>query len=193
MEIILASTSTYRRRLLERLGLEFKCIAPDTDETPLPEESPVDMAKRLAGCKARSVAELYPEALVIGCDQVGAVNGRVLGKPGSFEIAAAQLRHAAGKEVHFYTGIALVCINRDFEQFHVEPFQVRFRKLSEQQIENYLHREEPYDCAGSFKVEGLGIALFEALIGNDPTSLEGLPLIKLTEMLALADIHILGS
>lgn len=193
MDLVLASTSPYRQQLLKRLKLHFRCVPPYTDETPLPGELPSALAQRLAKTKARSVAELHPGAVVIGSDQVAAVDGSVQGKPGSFEIAVQQLRRASGREVHFHTAIAVICIDLQFEQFHVEPFTARFRLLSDDQIANYLRQDEPYDCAGSFKVESLGIALFEGLAGNDPTSLQGLPLIKLTGMLASAGIDVLGA
>ncbi len=193
MDIILASTSPHRRRLLERLQISFCSIPPQTEETPLPGEAPGAMAQRLARLKAMSVAELYPGALVIGSDQVASIDGYILGKPGTFERAAAQLRRSSGRSVQFYTAVALVCLDQGLERLHVEPFEVHFRTLNDAQITNYLHREQPYDCAGSFKVEGLGIALFESLTGNDPTSLEGLPLIKLSELLADAGLDIFRS
>jgi septum formation protein len=193
MDLVLASTSPYRQQLLKRLKLPFRCVPPYTDETPLPGELPPALAQRLASSKARSVAELHPGAVVIGSDQVAAIDGCVLGKPGSFEIAARQLRCASGREVRFFTAITVLCIDLQFEQFHVEPFTARFRPLSDGQIANYLRQDEPYDCAGSFKVESLGIALFEGLVGNDPTSLQGLPLIKLTGMLASVGIDVLGT
>tara|TARA_B110000503_G_scaffold32105_2_gene52113 strand:- start:4535 stop:5116 length:582 start_codon:yes stop_codon:yes gene_type:complete len=192
MDIILASTSPYRRALLERLQFDFRCIAPDVDEEPVPGESPCDLAQRLSRAKAHTVAELHPNALVIGSDQVASIDDRKIGKPGNFEAAKAQLQLSSGRDVQFYTGVALACRARGLERFHVEPFNVRFRILSEAQITQYLEREQPYDCAGSFKVEGLGIALFEQMVGNDPTSLEGLPLIKLTELLAAAGLDILA-
>ncbi|CAA0119601.1 Maf-like protein YceF [Halioglobus japonicus] len=190
MDIILASTSPYRKILLERLQLSFSCIPPDIDEAPLPGEAPQAMAERLARAKARAVAQWHPDALVIGSDQVASLEGRIMGKPGNFENAKAQLKMSSGKEVTFYTGVALA--SQGFERFHVEPFGVRFRALDDTRIANYLKREQPYDCAGSFKVEGLGIALFEQLIGNDPTSLEGLPLITLSSLLAEAGVDVLG-
>lgn len=193
MDLVLASTSHYRQELLNRLKLQFRCVPPYTDETPLPGELPSALAQRLARSKARSVAELHPGAVVIGSDQVAAIDGYVQGKPGSFEVAAEQLRSASGREMHFFTAIAVICIDLQFEQFHVEPFTARFRPLSDDQIANYLRHDEPYDCAGSFKVESLGIALFERLVGNDPTSLQGLPLLKLTRMLASVGIDVLGS
>tara|TARA_R110002049_G_scaffold198089_2_gene368071 strand:- start:501 stop:1091 length:591 start_codon:yes stop_codon:yes gene_type:complete len=184
MDIILASTSPYRRSLLERLQFDFRCVAPEVDEAATAGELPGDLAARLSRAKARVVADRFPNALVIGSDQVASIDGHtIIGKPGSFEAARTQLRASSGKRVTFYTGIALCCIAQGLEQFHVEPFSVWFRELSDAQISNYLRREQPYDCAGSFKVEGLGIALFAQLLGNDPTSLEGLPLLKLNEML----------
>ena len=149
------------------------------------------MALRLARLKAKSVAERYPGAVVIGSDQVACIEGSILGKPGSFDRAKAQLRSSSGRTVQFHTAVALVCLDRGLERLHVEPFNVRFRILNDIQITNYLRREQPYDCAGSFKIEGLGIALLEGLTGNDPTSLEGLPLIKLTELLTEVGLDIL--
>lgn len=191
MDIILASTSPYRQRLLERLHIPFRCISPGTDESPRLREAPQDLAQRLALTKARAVARTYPEALVIGSDQVAALGGRILGKPGDLEAAAEQLRSSSGQAVEFYTAVAVVALAKDLERFHVEPTTVRFRELSDQQIANYLQQETPFDCAGSFKVEGLGIALFTSITGGDPTALEGLPLIQLTELLGLADVKIL--
>jgi 7-methyl-GTP pyrophosphatase len=191
MNIILASTSPYRRSLLERLQLRFSCIPPDVDEEPHPEEVPQALAERLARAKACAVADLHPDALVIGSDQVASIGERIMGKPGNHENAKAQLRMSSNNEVTFYTGIALVSRARHFERVHVEPFSVRFRALDDTHIEDYLQREQPYDCAGSFKAEGLGIALFEQLTGSDPTSLEGLPLITLTSLLAAAGVDVL--
>jgi septum formation protein len=191
MSIILASTSPYRRRLLERLQLPFRCVAPNIEEMPLCNEQPPDMARRLAGLKAQAVAGQNPDALVIGSDQVASLEGEVMGKPGSFEQAQGQLRRSSGREVQFHTAIAVVCLSGDIEQFHVEPFSVHFRTLNDTEIENYLRRDTPYDCAGSFKVESLGIVLFERLTGDDPTSLEGLPLIKLAEILQVAGVDVL--
>lgn len=191
MDIILASTSAYRRRLLERLQLSFSCIPPEVEEIFVAGEMPAAMAQRLALLKAQSVAERYPGAVVIGSDQVAFIEGSVLGKPGSFDKAKAQLRSCSGRCVQFYTAVAVVCLDRGLERLHVEPFSVLFRVLNDIQISNYLRREQPYDCAGSFKIEGLGIALFESLTGNDPTSLEGLPLLKLTELLTEVGLDIL--
>ena len=183
MDLILASTSPYRRELLQRLGMPFQCISPDVDEIALADEQPQDLAGRLALQKAQAVSPKYRGSLVIGSDQVAALDGKLLGKPGTHSAAFEQLQNCSGREVHFFTGVALVCASSGLVSTHVEPFKVRFRNLQEAQIENYLRREEPYDCAGSFKCEGLGIVLFEQLNGNDPTSLQGLPLIALTTML----------
>ncbi|MEH6568791.1 MAG: nucleoside triphosphate pyrophosphatase [Halioglobus sp.] len=183
MDLILASTSPYRRELLQRLDVPFQCISPNVDEAALPGEQPQELARRLALKKAQAVSPQYPGSLVIGSDQVAALDGRLLGKPGTHGAAREQLRNCSGREVLFFTGVALVCARSRLVSTHVEPFKVRFRNLQEAQIENYLRREEPYDCAGSFKCEGLGIVLFEQLSGNDPTSLQGLPLIALTTML----------
>lgn len=192
MDILLASTSPYRRALLERLQVQFQCIPPCVAEDSIAGEAPADMALRLARSKAQAVASLHPPALVIGSDQVAAIDDKVFGKPGNFENAKIQLRASSGREVCFYTAVSLICLDRALEQCHVDLFSVHFRTLSDAQIVNYLQREQPYDCAGSFKVEGLGIALFEKLVGDDPTSLEGLPLIKLTEMLAGAGVNVLA-
>ena len=192
MDVILASSSPYRQRLLARLQIRFSSVAPDVDETRLPEEAPAAMAARLALAKARAVARDYPDALVIGSDQVAALGDTVMGKPGDHASAFAQLRASAGHEVRFHTGLALHCAASGFERFHVEPFSVYFRELSDKSIETYLQIEPPYDCAGSFKCEGLGIALFERMAGDDPTSLEGLPLIALTGMLGAAGHPVLG-
>jgi MAF protein len=191
MDIILASTSPYRRALLERLLLPFRSLAPGIDETPHPGESPPALARRLALAKARAVADRHPRALVIGSDQVAARNGRFLPKPGNLENARRQLLDSVGREVLFYTAVALVFPGDQRERCHVETTAARFRQLTPSQVEGYLAREEPFDCAGSFKVEGLGIALFEGIAGRDPSALEGLPLIALTDLLAEAGVEIL--
>ncbi len=193
MDIILASTSRYRKRLLERLQIAFRCIAPEVDETPLPGEVPSALAVRLALTKARSIATIYPDAVVIGSDQVATIEGRIIGKPGSLESARAQLRHSSGRTMQFYTAVSIVSQSQRLERFHVESTTVHFRTLNENQIDDYLNKEQPYDCAGSFMIEGLGIALFEGISGDDPTALEGLPLIKLTELLGEAGMGILRS
>jgi septum formation protein len=193
MDLILASTSPYRQQLLARLRFPFRCVAPGTDEVHSPGEAPAAMAQRLALAKAHSVAASQPQALVIGSDQVAAIDGIPMGKPGDHPTAHAQLAASAGRAVHFHTAVAIVCHASKLERFHVELFIAHFRRLHDRAIENYLRLEQPYDCAGSFKYEGLGIALFERLEGRDPTSLEGLPLIALTGLLAGAGIDVLGS
>jgi len=191
MDLILASTSPYRKRLLERLQIPFGCRAPDTDETPRPGEHPDALAHRLALAKAGSVATSDPSALVIGSDQVASINGSCIGKPGDHAAATAQLRASSGNRVDFYMGVAVVCQETGHSDSLVVPFSVQFRELSDMEIENYLLREQPYDCAGSFKCEGLGIALFERMIGDDPTALEGLPLIALSRLLSKAGMPVI--
>lgn len=190
-QIVLASTSPFRRQLLERLGIEFTAVAPDADESPLENESPQDLAARLAEAKARAVAAAYPEALIIGSDQVAVINGRILGKPGDHQSALAQLRSASGRRVTFYTGLCLLNAADERVQLEVVPFHVYFRELNDEQIENYLRKEKPYNCAGSFKSEGLGISLFERLEGTDPNALIGLPLIRLVQMLEREGVRVI--
>jgi MAF protein len=181
--IVLASTSPFRRELLQRLGLAFTTVSPDADETRRPNEPPEEMVTRLAEVKARAVAPAHPQALVIGSDQVACVDGEVLGKPGDRDRAIDQLSRAAGRSVTFFTGLCLLNSAAGRVQTHCEPFRVHFRPLTRSQIEGYLDKETPFDCAGSFKSEGLGIALFERLDGDDPNALVGLPLIRLVAML----------
>ncbi|WP_341645278.1 Maf family protein [Thauera sp. SDU_THAU2] len=183
MKLILASTSAYRRMLLERLLIPFETAHPDTDETPLPGEAPDATAERLAADKARAVAPAWPDALIIGGDQVAHIGGQVFGKPGSEERAIAQLRQMSGQTVTFHTALALLNTRSGRLQIEGVPTQVRFRSLSEDEIRRYVATERPLDCAGSAKVEGLGITLLEALSGDDPTALIGLPLIALSRML----------
>lgn len=182
-KLVLASTSPYRKTLLEKLQLAFDTAAPDADETPLSDESPEQLVARLAEAKARSLAEQFPNALIIGSDQVAVMDGKIVGKPGNHANAVAQLKRAAGKRVVFLTGLCLYNTLSQRTQIEVVPFSVIFRPLTDSQIENYLQREQPYNCAGSFKAEGLGIALFERLEGDDPNTLIGLPLIRLIHML----------
>ncbi len=189
--LLLASTSPFRRELLARLQLPFTALAPATDETPHPGEPAAALVARLAAAKARSIAAETPGALVIGADQVAVLEGRILGKPGSHPQARAQLTDAAGKMVEFYTGLCLLDSTSGRRQIDVVPFRVVFRSLSAAQVDRYLHREQPYQCAGSFKAEGLGIALFERLEGDDPSSLIGLPLIRLTRMLEAEGVEVL--
>ena len=182
-ELILGSTSIYRRELLERLNIPFRVEAPDIDETPLKDETPQQLVERLSLEKARSVAENNPGSLVIGSDQVAVHGGKIVGKPHTHDKAMQQLREANGKEIMLYTGLSLVNSDTGEAQTEVIPFQVVFRNLSEQQLESYLHKEQPYHCAGSVKSEGLGIALLERFEGEDPNTLIGLPLIRLIRML----------
>lgn len=191
--LILASTSPYRRQLLERLGLPFTSAAPDIDERPRPGESPQVLVLRLAEAKARAIASTHPNALVIGSDQVACIDKDILGKPGDRACAIAQLERASGRTVVFQTGLCLLDTVSGRAQTLVEPFRVHFRHLDRRQIEGYLDREQPFDCAGSFKSEGLGIALFERLEGDDPNTLIGLPLIRLVSLLESAGIHPLNA
>lgn len=191
LPLVLASTSPFRRELLARLGLPFAVSAPAIDEKALPGEDATGLVARLAEQKARAVAPLWPTALIIGSDQVAVLDGDIIGKPGDHPRAVAQLRRASGQAVTFYTGLCLLDSRNGQYQLAVEPFRVIFRTLTSEMIEAYLHREQPYQCAGSFKSEGLGIALFERLEGDDPTSLVGLPLIRLTRMLEAAGVAVL--
>lgn len=191
-ELILASTSPYRRQLLERLGVPFSTVNPEVDESRLDGESAEQLVRRLAEAKARSVAISRPGALVIGSDQVAVLEDRILGKPGSRERAVEQLTASAGKQVDFLTGLCVADSTSGETQVDVVPYSVVFRPLSQVQIDAYVAREEPYNAAGSFKSEGLGIALFERMAGHDPTALVGLPLIRLVSMLQTAGMEILG-
>lgn len=181
--LVLASTSPYRRMLLEKLGIPFECAAPEVDETPQPGESPRHLVMRLAKEKAQSLAVRYPAHLIIGSDQVCVLDGEITGKPHTEENACQQLLRARGTIVTFYTGLALYNSATGHLQTECEPFDVHFRHLSEQEIVDYVRRERPLNCAGSFKSEGLGIALFDKLDGRDPNTLVGLPLIALCQML----------
>lgn len=181
--LILGSTSPFRKALLDKLGIPFITDTPNTDETRRPGETPDRLVRRLAEAKARDVASRFPDALVIGSDQVACVGDEILGKPGNRENAIAQLSAASGKAVTFYTGLCLYNTANDQIQVAVEPFVVHFRVLGAAQIERYIDHEQPFNCAGSFKSEGLGITLFAALEGRDPNALVGLPLIRLVEML----------
>ena len=186
--LVLGSTSRYRRELLQRLGLPFTVAAPDVDETPLQGEAPRALAKRLALAKAHAVAAQHPDAVVIGSDQVADLHGQPLGKPGTHERASAQLQRMSGETVIFQTAVAVVCAATGFEQVDLAPVEVRFRTLKGDEIERYLHAEQPYDCAGSAKSEGLGISLLDAILSDDPTALVGLPLIRTCRMLRAAGL-----
>lgn len=182
--IVLASGSVYRRELLGRLGLPFDYSAPDIDETAQPGETARALTERLSLSKARALAERFPDHLIIGSDQVVTLDGQPVSKPGDHARACEQLRRCSGKSVEFITGLCLLDSASGRYQLISEPFTVVFRELSDATIERYLERERPYDCAGSFRMEGLGISLFQALRGDDPNSLIGLPLIRLCSMLA---------
>lgn len=184
MSLVLASTSRYRRELLQRLGLPFDCARPEVDETPLNGEAPLALATRLAAAKAAEVAARHPGAWVIGSDQVADLNGQPLGKPGTVEAACAQLAAMSGQTVRFHTAI---CLSHAGESFTaIDLTEVRFRALEQDEIARYVATEQPLDCAGSFKCEGLGISLFEAIDNRDPTALVGLPLIALCGLLRRA-------
>jgi septum formation protein len=178
--VVLGSTSRYRRELLQRLGLPFEVAAPEVDETPLPGETPAAIAQRLALAKARAVAERFPEAVVIGSDQVA----------GTHERAVQQLRRMRGQTVVFQTALAVVCRASGFERQDIAPVHVAFRELDDGEIERYLRIEQPYDCAGSAKSEGLGIALLDRIDSDDPTALVGLPLIRTCQMLRAAGVRL---
>jgi septum formation protein len=191
--LILGSTSRYRRELLERLRVPFDVVSPDVDETPLAGEAPHALATRLALAKAKAVAILHPNAVVIGSDQVADLNGEPLGKPGTHERAVLQLQRMRGQTVVFQTAVSVVCQASGFEQTELAQIKVRFRNLSDAEIEAYLRAEEPYDCAGSAKSEGLGIALLDAIDNDDPTALIGLPMIRTARLLRAAGIDLLGA
>ena len=190
-KLILGSTSPYRRELLGRLRIPFEVAAPDVDETPNAGETPRQLACRLAMAKARAVAARFPDCVVIGSDQVADLDGQTLGKPGNHARAAAQLRQMRGKTVIFQTAVAVVCQETGFAQMDLAPVKVLFRDLSDAEIETYLQAETPYDCAGSAKSEGLGIALLESIENDDPSALVGLPLIRTCRMIRAAGVKVL--
>ena len=189
--VVLGSSSRYRRELMERLRIPFSVAVPDVDETPHAGETPRNLALRLALAKAHAVAQLHPEAVVIGSDQVADLGGQPLGKPGEHARAVQQLRQMRGKTVIFQTALAVVCLSTGFEQVDLAEVRVVFRDLNDEEIEAYLHAEKPYDCAGSAKSEGLGIALLESIDNDDPTALAGLPLIRTCRLLRQAGIQLL--
>lgn len=191
MKLVLASSSPFRRELLERLQIPFEVVAPELDETPLPGETPEALVRRLAIAKARTIAERRPGALVIGSDQVAVYDGEIVGKPHGHDKAVQQLRRASGKRVVLYTGLALVNARTGRVQCEVVPFGVQFRELTDEQIESYLRKEQPYACAGSVRSEGLGIALLERFDGEDPNTLIGLPLIRLVRMLEAEGVKVI--
>lgn len=191
--LILASTSRYRRELLERLRVPFECVSPQVDETPHPEETPANLALRLALAKANAVALHYPDAVVIGSDQVADVDGQPVGKPGNHDRAVEQLKRMRGRSIVFQTGVAVACQNNGFNRALLAAVKVTFRDLSNTEIERYLHLEQPYDCAGSAKCETLGIALLSSIESDDPTALIGLPLIRTCSLLREAGFDPVGN
>ncbi len=188
--LVLASTSPFRKALLQRLGVAFETLSPEVDETALENESPQAMVKRLAEAKARAGETDYPKALIIGSDQVAVCEDDILGKPGNHENARRQLARLAGHRVSFLTGVCLFDSASGSVNIDLVPYHVTFRRLTDQQIDRYLRTEQPYNCAGSFKSEGLGISLFQSMQGEDPTALIGLPLIRLVGWLNEAGIAI---
>jgi septum formation protein len=190
--VVLGSTSVYRRELMARLRIPFEVAAPDVDETPLPGETPEALARRLALAKARAVAVRYPQAAVIGSDQVADLDGEPLGKPGTHARAVQQLQRMRGRTVVFQTAVAVVCLDSGFEQVEIAPVRVQFRDLADDEIEAYLRAETPYDCAGSAKSEGLGITLLASIDNDDPTALVGLPLIRTCRLLRAAGVRLLA-
>jgi septum formation protein len=190
-ELILGSTSRYRKELLGRLGLPFRTVSPEVDETPLPQENPASLARRLALAKARAVAALHPNAVVIGSDQVADLDGMPLGKPGDHGRAVAQLQRMRGRTVVFQTAVAVVRQETGHAEVDLAAVRVQFRDLTDAEIEHYLLKETPYDCAGSAKSEGLGIALLDRIENDDPTALVGLPLIRTCRMLRSAGMALL--
>lgn len=191
-QLVLASTSAYRRQLLARLGVAFECVSPGVDEVALSGEAPEATALRLAESKAAAVITAHPDALIVGSDQVAALGDRRLGKPGNFDNALAQLRAASGRTVDFHTAVCVIDASSGERRSRLVPCRVTFRRLTDSQITAYLAREQPYDCAGSAKSEGLGIALIERIDTEDPTSLVGLPLIALSGLLAESGMPVLG-
>jgi len=189
--IVLASSSPYRKELLERLQLEFECYSPEIDETAYANETSSELVKRLSAEKAQAVATHYPQAIIIGSDQVAACGDKILGKPGNFEKAAEQLRLISNKKVTFHTGLSVFNSETNHIQTEEVLFDVSFRELNEEMIKNYLNKEPAFNCAGAFKSESLGITLTKSMSGNDPTALIGLPLIRLTHLLENAGIKII--
>ena len=189
--IILASSSAFRKSLLDRLHLSFECHSPDLDESPLQNESASTYVCRLAEAKARAIADKFPDAVVIGSDQCALLDDQILGKPGSHDNALEQLKSAQGKTVVFHTGVCVLQLTTGFSEVDDILFQVKFRQLSDAQLGHYLQVEQPYECAGAFKSEGYGVSLFSEMQGDDPTALIGLPLIRLTGMLENAGVKVI--
>jgi MAF protein len=191
LPLVLASTSVFRKSVLERLHIPFKSFAPKVDESPLANEVPAKLVQRLAKLKAHAAQSAYPQALIIGSDQVAVIDDKILGKPGNHEQAIKQLTFASGKQVDFLTGLCLLNTDTNQAQTDIVRFSIKFRQLSLSQIDNYLHKDKPYNCSGSFKSEGLGIALLDEMLGNDPTAIIGLPLIRLVRMLEVEGISVI--
>jgi len=189
--LILASSSPFRRQILDKLNLEYSCISPDIDESALENESAEELVARLSASKAQKIAEEAPNSLIIGSDQVAVLGDEILGKPHTHENAVKQLQKLSGNAVTFLTGLSLLNSETNHCQTEVVPFKVYFRELTTPMIENYLRAEEPYKCAGSFKSEALGIVLFDKLEGEDPNTLIGLPLIRLVRMLEKEELNVL--
>ncbi len=189
-KLILASSSPFRKQLLDRLQLDYDCHSPDVDESPLAGEQASHYVCRLAESKARVIALQNPQAVVIGSDQCALLEDQILGKPGNHEIALQQLRQAQGKSVVFHTAVCVMNLDTGFQAVEDVPFTVEFRELSDQQLDHYLRVEQPYQCAGSFKAEGYGACLFSRMHGDDPSALIGLPLLRLTQMLEAAGIEV---
>ena len=188
--LVLASSSPYRQELMNRLGLGFSSVSPDIDEEILPGESAEDLVRRLSTAKAEIIAKRFQDAIVIGSDQALALDSEILGKPGEHESAVKQLQKLSGQQVVFYTGLSVINARTAVTRTDCIPYRVCFRKLSDDEIQRYLEAEKPYQCAGSFKSEGMGIALLESMEGSDPTALIGLPLIRLAEMLRMQGLKI---
>ncbi len=189
--LILASTSRYRRELMERLQWPFEVHSPEVDETPQHNESPLDLAMRLARSKALAVSQTHPGALVVGSDQVADLLGEPLGKPLTHEVATRELQRMSGQKVLFHTAVCVSCLDSGFLEVQSSLVQVQFRDLSDEEIESYLLKDQPYDCAGSSKSESLGIALVQSIHSDDPTALIGLPLIKTADLLRKAGLNVL--
>ena len=189
--VVLASSSTYRREALRRLEIRFESASPEVDETPLADESPEALVERLSLSKAKALRDEFPDAVIIGSDQIALHQGQILGKPGTVERAVAQLKAFSGKEVQFLTGLAVYSAETGESRYHLDTTFVQFRELEEEQIRAYIEREMPLNCAGSFKSEGLGIVLFERIRNDDPSALIGLPLIATAELLQSFGIKLL--
>jgi septum formation protein len=189
-EVILASSSKYRKILLRRFGIPFGCQSPEIDESPLSGESPVELVARLANQKAQAVSEKRTQAVVIGSDQIAVFNGQIIGKPGSYEAALKQLSDFSGQLVEFLTAVSVQSHHIRFREQHTDSTRVLFRDLEREEIERYLVKEKPFDCAGAFKAEALGIVLFESISSEDPTALVGLPLIRTAAMLRRAGVKL---